>query len=287
MVLVSRVTAPFLASTRPGDGSSGRAPLTEVSARMLPTNVRVGAQRGRAAHLPEHVACLGAVDQADRAARRGGEGRSDAWKMNTAFGSPWPSRVTVPVKPIEEAAWYTPGSKVWPPRSVETTVNGIRARRIVVRGGQIGLGLERDGVSDVLGTVDDHPRRETGHRAARADTQIPADDRRTGIGDGGARQHGERRGRSQPHRGLRRPCRRHPAHQDHNCRGSSNRQHEPTAHATCASQMNDRCHEMPPRINDHRWLPYPRITRTAPAFGSVSDRSPATRNVIAGTNCDD
>ena len=32
-----------------------------------------------------------------------------AWKIKTAFGSPPPSSVRVPVSPIEEAELYTPG----------------------------------------------------------------------------------------------------------------------------------------------------------------------------------
>ena len=40
-----------------------------------------------------------------------------AWKTNTALGSPPPSSVSVPVKPNEEAELYTPGCRVWPPRS--------------------------------------------------------------------------------------------------------------------------------------------------------------------------
>jgi hypothetical protein len=38
-----------------------------------------------------------------------------AWKMKTAFGSPPPFKVTVPVSPIPDAARYTPGVNVVPP----------------------------------------------------------------------------------------------------------------------------------------------------------------------------
>jgi hypothetical protein len=40
-----------------------------------------------------------------------------AWKTNTASGLPPASRVSAPVRPIDEAELYTPGVKVWPPRS--------------------------------------------------------------------------------------------------------------------------------------------------------------------------
>jgi hypothetical protein len=39
------------------------------------------------------------------------------WKMNTAFGSPWASRVNVPVIPRLVLAVYTPPTKVRPPAS--------------------------------------------------------------------------------------------------------------------------------------------------------------------------
>src|ERR1700743_2397821 len=39
------------------------------------------------------------------------------WKMKTAFGSPCASRGSVPVRPIDEDALYTPGVRTRPPRS--------------------------------------------------------------------------------------------------------------------------------------------------------------------------
>jgi len=38
-------------------------------------------------------------------------------KMNTALGSPWASRVSVPVSWAEDPKQYTPGGRVSPPRS--------------------------------------------------------------------------------------------------------------------------------------------------------------------------
>ena len=49
-----------------------------------------------------------------------------AWKMNTALGLFCASRVTVPVRPSAEAAVYTPGAMVCPPRSLDTAVAGVR-----------------------------------------------------------------------------------------------------------------------------------------------------------------
>jgi hypothetical protein len=49
-----------------------------------------------------------------------------AWKMNTAAGLPLASSVTVPVKLMPEVDLYTPGFRVWPPRSLETLIAGVR-----------------------------------------------------------------------------------------------------------------------------------------------------------------
>jgi hypothetical protein len=45
-----------------------------------------------------------------------------AWKMKTAFGSPPPFSVRVPVKESELPDWYTPGVSVNPPRVPAATV---------------------------------------------------------------------------------------------------------------------------------------------------------------------
>jgi hypothetical protein len=48
-------------------------------------------------------------------------------KMNTAFGSPWALRVTVPViTKVPATESYTPGIFVEPPSSVATVVAGVR-----------------------------------------------------------------------------------------------------------------------------------------------------------------
>lgn len=55
--------------------------------------------------------------------------------MKTALGSPWASKVNVPVIAILDDPEYTPGTSVWPPRSGPTTVSGVRpaaSRKAVV-----------------------------------------------------------------------------------------------------------------------------------------------------------
>lgn len=49
-----------------------------------------------------------------------------AWKMNTDDASPPPFNVNVPVNARPEADWYTPGTRVEPPRSPETVLKGVR-----------------------------------------------------------------------------------------------------------------------------------------------------------------
>ncbi|MCU1629490.1 MAG: hypothetical protein JWP64_4439 [Pseudonocardia sp.] len=50
-----------------------------------------------------------------------------ARRMNTAFGSSWPSRVSVPVRVSEVADRCTPGGSVCPPRSAITVEAAVRA----------------------------------------------------------------------------------------------------------------------------------------------------------------
>jgi hypothetical protein len=124
MVLSSSVTAPLRARTRP----STVAPVSsvaEVKARMLPTKVLVVP---KVAELPtcqntlqawapsiSLTVLLEAVVSVDT-----------AWKMNTELRLFCPSKVTVPGRPMEEDAWYTPGASVCPPRSLLTTLGGVR-----------------------------------------------------------------------------------------------------------------------------------------------------------------
>ena len=84
-------------------------------------------------------------------------------------------------------------------------------RRIVIPGRQIGLGLLGHGISSVLSSVDHQPWGEADDRGARADTQVPGDDRGAGVGDRAARQHREGGGRPQAHRGQGRRRHRRPS----------------------------------------------------------------------------
>ncbi len=124
MSFVSRVTAPFRASTRPIT-SVPVCTVTEVNARMFPTKVVLVP---RVAELPtwkntlhawapliSMIVLFGAVIKVD-----------PTWKMNTALGSPCPSRVTVPVTPREDSALNTPATKVCPPMSGDNVASGVR-----------------------------------------------------------------------------------------------------------------------------------------------------------------
>ena len=110
MTLSSRVTAPFLASTRPATVVPV-CTVIEVRARMLPTKLLPVPSVAELptcqntlhawAPLIRLTVLLDAVMRVD-----------PAWKINTASGLPSAFKVTVPVRPIEEVALYTPGTRV-------------------------------------------------------------------------------------------------------------------------------------------------------------------------------
>src|ERR1700735_4119191 len=117
IVLVSRVTAPLRASARP----SIVVPVVtviDVRARMLPWRVELVPS---VAELPTTQKTFDAWAPlmrdtllADAVMRV-----EAAWKMKTALGLPWASRVRVPVIPnVPAAELYTPGVTVVPPSSV-------------------------------------------------------------------------------------------------------------------------------------------------------------------------
>jgi hypothetical protein len=134
-------------------------------------------------------------------------------------------------------------------------------RCVVVCGGQIGLSLQSNRVSGVLGSVDNLSWRKAGDRAAGADPQVPGDERGAGVGDRGARQHRETLGRSQPHRGLSRKRRRRSGEAPYHYHGGGgpNRQpccRQPTAQIACP-RCPRRCHDSScigalPRSEDHQ-----------------------------------
>jgi len=120
------VTAPLRASARPFSVTPESIEI-DVKARMLPANVE---DVPSVAELPicqnTLAACappirftwlLTAVVNAE-----------PTWSTNTAFGSPWPSRVSVPVTPSEGVApvLYTPGGSVSPPMSAGSICGGWR-----------------------------------------------------------------------------------------------------------------------------------------------------------------
>jgi hypothetical protein len=94
MVLVSRVTAPFWAMTLPSTEASV-VRVMSVSARMLPTKV---VEVPRVAELPTVQKTLQACAPFSRITELEDAVVSveAAWKMNTALGSPPPSRVRAP-----------------------------------------------------------------------------------------------------------------------------------------------------------------------------------------------
>ena len=103
MMLSSRVTAPFRASTRP----STVAPLlsvADVNAIMEPTKLVVVPN---VAELPTCQKTLHACAPFSRTTLLlDAVVRLDpAWKMNTAFGSPPPFNVTEPVKAKADEDW--------------------------------------------------------------------------------------------------------------------------------------------------------------------------------------
>jgi hypothetical protein len=124
MVFVSSVTAPFRAITRPTTVAPVSS-VADVNERMVPANTVLVP---RVVELPTCQNTLQAwAPPVSWTVLPDPVVRVDpAWKMKTAFGLPCPSRVTVPVRAIEDADLYTPGAKVWPPRSLVTVVAGVR-----------------------------------------------------------------------------------------------------------------------------------------------------------------
>ena len=149
-----------------------------------------GTERRRAAHLPEDVAGLGVTGESDPAARRRDEGRSglkDEYRVRVA--------VTVQGNCARQAhvrgGFVDTGSER--PAAEVRLHDGDRspAGSVVVGGRQIGFRLQRNSVRAVLGAVDDFAGREPGDGIAWVDADAPGDDRRTGVRDGRAGEHGK------------------------------------------------------------------------------------------------
>src|SRR6476469_2714539 len=125
MMFVSSVTAPFLASARPVTFAPV-VTVIDVRARMVPSRVEPVPS---VAELPTCQKTLAAVAPLMRFTELpDAVTRVEAvWKMNTALGSPCPSRVRIPViekLPVTES--YTPGVTVVPPSSAGNVADGVR-----------------------------------------------------------------------------------------------------------------------------------------------------------------
>src|SRR5687767_2987717 len=128
-VLPSSVTAAFRASRRP----LVPAPVVTVmlcKARMLPANA---VPVPSVAELPT---CQNTLQELPPLITFTREALAvvkvlPIWKMKTASGLPCASSVSVPVRPIEPAAQYTPGVRVVPPRSAEIVVLQARPASVL------------------------------------------------------------------------------------------------------------------------------------------------------------
>lgn len=127
IVLSCNVTAPFWASNRPETVAPVSA-ATDVSARMLPTNV---VELPSVAELPTcqntlqarapPVSCTTLADEVINV-------ELGALKMKTAAGLLPASSVSVPVRLRAGDPAYTPGPSVRPPRLPASVVTGVRPR---------------------------------------------------------------------------------------------------------------------------------------------------------------
>jgi len=125
MVLVSRVTAPFRASSLPLIVAPVWA-VIEARARTVPTNLE---PTPIVAELPTCQKTLHACAPLIRATLLFVFMMSVLadWKMNTAFESPCALSVTVPFTLSPRVSpWYRPGTSVSPARSAGSTVAGFR-----------------------------------------------------------------------------------------------------------------------------------------------------------------
>ena len=124
IVLSSMVTAPPNASTRPFTVAPVFS-VIDVVARIVPAKFVVVP---KVAELPTCQKTLHACAPFSNATTLVEAVVKDdpASKMKTESGLPPPLRVTVPVRPMEEAERYTPETSVEPPKSPATVTNGDR-----------------------------------------------------------------------------------------------------------------------------------------------------------------
>ena len=127
-----------------------------------------------------------------------------AWKMKTAAGLPWASRVRVPVIPnVPRGRVIHPGRHRGPAQ-FHWDGGGDRAPgRVIVRGSQVSLGLQCDAVGRVDRPV--YPAgRKPCHRCARAQPEIALDRGHAGVRDSRRREDRELGGAVQRDRPSRR-----------------------------------------------------------------------------------
>jgi hypothetical protein len=127
ILLSSRVTAPLRANTRPSTVALVCTAI-EVNAMMVPTKVVLTPSVAelptcqKTLHIEPPLMTLTVLSvpviNVD-----------PAWKIQTALGSPWASRVTVPftARLMAVAALYTPATRVRPVRSPTVAFGGLPA----------------------------------------------------------------------------------------------------------------------------------------------------------------
>lgn len=119
----SSVTAPLRANRCP-EIEAPVVAVMDASARTVPTNVEFVpnvAELVTSQNTLQLLAPLISETLLELAVVR----LLAAWKTKTEFGSPLPSRMSVPVM-AREPPVYTPATKVWPPRSAVTVADVVR-----------------------------------------------------------------------------------------------------------------------------------------------------------------
>ena len=210
IVSSSRVTAPLRARARP----MMVAPcctVIELRARMVPTKTE---DVLRVAELPTCQKTLQAWAPLARTTELPTSVTSveaGAWKIQNRV------RVTLRVQgqralDFQRRRGLVDTGNEWPLLDAGGADGalGVRPRRrrygrLVERGGQVSLGVCRDPVGYVLGTVHDTGG-ESGYGGARAQAEIPVDDGQASVGDRGPGQDPETAGRPETYRRGRGDC---------------------------------------------------------------------------------
>ena len=154
MVSSSRVTAPLRASARPMMVSPV-CTVIEVRARMVPWKAEPVPSVAELPTCQKTLQAWAPLVRTTELAESVMSVEEGAWKMQTAFGSPPAFRVSAPPTSSDDEALYTPGAscacRCRRADGAGDAAAGPSPGRIVVRGGQVGLGVCRDGVGPVHG----------------------------------------------------------------------------------------------------------------------------------------